>query len=550
MSLHPKTDWTIPPTTVDIARAAFPQGNVYMKIRDQLGHLYDDEAFETLFRQDCGQTAYSPGQLALVSILQFSEGLTDRQAADAVRGRIEWKYVLGLEITDSGFHYSVLSEFRSRLLSGGRERQLLDTLLNACSEKGWIKATGKCRTDSTHILAAIRKMNHLECVGETLRHALEALAVLCPDWLLAQVDDDWFERYGSRIEAYRLPKGKSAQAALSLRIGQDGHRLLAAIYAPDAPPFLTQLPAVETLRQIWVQRYALDANQGIRQRLPEESPNHGQLIQSPYDVECRNQTKRQTNWTGYAVHLTETCEAEFPNLIVQVDTTPASTGDAARLAPIQAALKTKQLIPSEHLVDSGYVSADLLVKSKLEGITLVGPMRPDTSWQARDSEGLDLTRFRIDWEAQLVTCPAEKVSRSWIPRLEQDGDAVIEVRFASQDCQGCPLRAHCTRAKTDPRKLKFKPQALHEALTNRRLEQLTPEFKQRYQQRAGVEGTIAQASNKYKMRRSRYIGLARTHLQHVLTATALNFSRLMNWLHQKPSAKTRISHFAALDTSA
>lgn len=550
MSLQPKTDWTIPPTTAEIARAAFPKGNVYLKIRDHLGHLYEDEAFRTLFCQDCGQTAYSPGQLAFVSIMQFSEGLTDRQAADAVRGRLEWKYVLGLELTDSGFDYSVLSEFRSRLISGGREMQLLDVLLNACAEQGWIKAKGKCRTDSTHILAAIRKMNHLECVGETLRHALEGLSILCPDWLRNQVEDDWFEQYGSRIEAYRLPKGKLEQAALSLRIGQDGHRLLKAIYAADAPPFLNQLPAVETLRQVWVQRYSLDEHLVIRQRLPQDSPAHGQLIQSPYDVEARNQTKRQTNWTGYAVHLTETCEAALPNLIVQVDTTPASTGDAHRLEPIQTALKAKQLIPTEHFVDSGYVSAEHLVKSQQDGITLVGPMRPDTSWQARDPDGLDLTHFTIDWETQTVTCPAQQVSRSWIPRVEQDGDAVIEVRFATQDCQACPLRAQCTQAKTAPRKLKFRSQQMHEALTNHRIAQLTPEFKQRYQQRAGVEGTIAQACNKYQMRRSRYIGLARTHLQHVLTATALNFSRLINWLNQKPTAKTRISHFAALDTSA
>lgn len=250
--------------TREIARAAFPKGNVYMKIRDHLGHIYEDEAFETVFCLSCGQNAYSPGQLALICIMQFSEGLTDRQAADAVRGRIEWKYALGLDLTDAGFDYSVLSEFRARLISGGREMQILDTLLKTCAEQGWIKAKGKCRTDSTHILAAIRKMNHLECVGETLRHALESLSVLCPDWLRDQVESDWFERYGSRIEAYRLPKGKGEQATLSLRIGQDGHRLLAAIYAADAPPFLNQLPAVETLRQVWVQRYLLD----------EYSPSH------------------------------------------------------------------------------------------------------------------------------------------------------------------------------------------------------------------------------------------------------------------------------------
>ena len=258
MSLDIQTDWPIPEATATTARAAFPKGNVYMKIRDHLGHLYEDEEFQSLFRQDCGQNAYSPGQLALVSVMQFAEGLTDRQAADAVRGRIEWKYALGLELTDAGFDYSVLSEFRSRLIAGGREAQLLDTLLRACQDQGWLKPKGKARTDSTHVLAAIRKLNQLECVGETLRHALEVLSVVAPEWLLPQVNPDWFERYGSRIEAYRLPKDKTEQQLLGLTIGRDGHQLLAAIYATDAPPFLAQIPAVETLRQVWVQRYWID----------------------------------------------------------------------------------------------------------------------------------------------------------------------------------------------------------------------------------------------------------------------------------------------------
>jgi transposase len=550
MSLPTPTNWSIPIATAETARAAFPKGNVYMQLRDQLGHLYEDAQFQSLFRQDCGQPAYSPGQLALVSILQFAEGLTDRQTADAVRGRIEWKYVLGLELTDAGFNYSVLSEFRGRLISGGREMQLLDTLLTVCGEQGWLKARGQVRTDSTHIIAAIRKLNHLECVGETLRHALEVLSVVAPDWLRARVEGDWFERYGSRIEAYRLPKPKAAQAALNLTIGQDGHRLLAAITAPDALPCLAQLPAVETLRQVWVQRYWLDADQVVRPRGPEESPPHGQLIQSPYDLEARNQTKRETNWTGFALHLTETCDDDLPHLIIHVDTTPASTADIDRLQPIQTALTAKDLKPTEHFVDTGYVSAEHLVTSHLDDITLVGSVRPDTSWQARDPHGLDLTHFTINWPAQTVTCPANHLSQSWIPRTEQDGDQVIEVRFATQDCQLCSLRDHCTRAQTAPRKLKFRSQPMHEALTNRRLEQITPEFKHRYQKRAGIEGTIAQACNRFKVRRSRYIGLAKTRLQHVLTATALNFSRLMNWLNQRPQAKTRTSHFAALQTSA
>ncbi len=544
MSLHAQIDWTIPAATVEIARAAFPKGNVYMKMRDQLGHLYEDDEFESLFRQDCGQSAYSPGQLALVSVMQFAEGLTDRQTADAVRGRIEWKYMLGLELTDAGFDYSVLSEFRSRLIAGGREAQLLDTLLSACKHQGWLKAKGQARTDSTHVWAAIRQLNRLECVGETLRQALEVLAVVAPDWLRQQVDEDWFERYGSRIEAYRLPKDKPQQQQLALTIGRDGHQLLAAIYAPAVLPYLAQLPAVETLRQVWVQQYWVEADQ-VNYRSAAHLPPYSQLIQSPYDLEARNRTKRDTNWTGYAVHLTETCDPELPNLIIHVDTTPATTADGHRLLPIQQALQAKDLAPAEHLVDTSYVSADHLVQSAADGIALVGPVPPDTSWQARDN-GLNLACFTIDWSSQTVTCPAHHRSQSWTPRTEKDGDQIIEVSFATQDCRSCPLRPQCTHSPTRPRVLKFRVQPLHEALMNRRAEQRTPEF----QQRAGIEGTLSQACHGFDLRRSRYIGLAKTHLQQVLIATAINFSRLSNWLDKRPKAQTRTSHFAALAISA
>lgn len=167
MTLQPRCLSSIPEMTATVARASFPKGNPYMKMRDELGVLYLDTDFITLFRADCGQSALSPGQLALISVMQFAEGLTDRQAAEAVRSRIDWKYALGLEITDSGFDYSVLSEWRSRLIAAGRESQLLDRMLAHFQDKGWLKARGKARTDSTHVIGAIRKMNRLECVGET-----------------------------------------------------------------------------------------------------------------------------------------------------------------------------------------------------------------------------------------------------------------------------------------------------------------------------------------------------------------------------------------------
>jgi transposase len=204
-------------------------------MRDELGVFYADEAFAELFSSR-GQPAESPWRLALVIVMQFAENLTDRQAADAVRSRIDWKYALGLELTDPGFHFSVLSDFRERRCHEATE-QLLNSMLVQFKAKGLIKVRGKQRTDSTHVLAAVRMLNRLEQVGETLRYTLNVLAELVPEWLKARVPAEWFERYGSRFEQYRLPTEKQAEA-LAKTIGADGYWLLTAIYDDRSPRHL------------------------------------------------------------------------------------------------------------------------------------------------------------------------------------------------------------------------------------------------------------------------------------------------------------------------
>ena len=188
MSLQPQDPPSIPEETCRVARASFPKGTPCLLIVDALGAIYKDSQFAALFPRR-GQSAEAPGRLALATVLQYMEGLSDRQAADAVRGRIDWKYALGLPLTDPGFDHTVLSEFRSRLVDGKAERLLLDTLLRDLRERGLIKARGRQRTDSTHVLADVRKLNRLERVGETLRAALNELATIAPDWLRALKPD-------------------------------------------------------------------------------------------------------------------------------------------------------------------------------------------------------------------------------------------------------------------------------------------------------------------------------------------------------------------------
>jgi len=203
MSMYPQEMGSIPTETARIARAACPKGTLAMRLRDALGALYTDEQFAALYPVE-GQPAYAPWRLAVVTVLQYSENLTDRQAANAVRERIDWKYSLGLELSDAGFDYSLLSAFRTRLVEQQAETLLLDRLLEVCKQRGWFKEGGKQRTDSTHVLARVRSLSNLECVGETLRAALDELAALAPDWLVKQITPDWFERYSHRVENYRL----------------------------------------------------------------------------------------------------------------------------------------------------------------------------------------------------------------------------------------------------------------------------------------------------------------------------------------------------------
>ncbi len=210
MSLKPSPIGSIPEETSRVAKAAFPKGNIYIRLRDELGVLYSDEDFARLYALR-GQPGLAPWRLALITVMQFLENLTDRQAADAVRARIDWKYALGLDLSDSGFDFSVLSEFRLRLLQSDREQLLLDKMLEHFKAKGLVKARGKQRTDSTHVVAAVRTLNLLERVGETLRATLNDLATVAPEWLGDVAQPEWYERYAHRIEEYRLPKSLAAR---------------------------------------------------------------------------------------------------------------------------------------------------------------------------------------------------------------------------------------------------------------------------------------------------------------------------------------------------
>lgn len=545
MSLRLEQMGPVPDETARVARAAFPKGNVYLRLRDVLGTIFEDALFADLF-SPTGQPALAPWRLALICVFQFLEDLSDRQAAEAVRSRIDWKYVLGLDLSDPGFDFTVLSEFRARLIAHEAGQRLFDRLIERLSQGGWIKKRGVQRSDSTHVLAAVRRLNRLELVGETLRAALNTIAELEAQWLKDWVPVAWFERYSRRVEDYRLPAGKAAQEQLGEQIGLDGSRLLDAVFAQAAPDSLSRLPEIEILRQVWLQQFVWQEGH-IHLRNKDDLPPAHLTLRSPYDVEAHFGHKRDLKWFGYKVHFSETCESDLPHLITHVVSTDATKTDVEETEAIHQALAKREVLPGQHLVDAGYVDAQLLLQSQQRyGIELLGPVSQNNQWQAKAGQGYELASFGLDWQAKVATCPAGKQSVKWTQSHDQHGHPRLTIRFGLQQCRQCPCRPLCTRAAQAPRTLSVRPQAEHEVLEQARSQQQQQEFRQSYAQRAGIEGTHAQAIRALGLRRSRYIGLSKTSLQHLLTAAAINLIRLDAFLAGKKPAKTRTSRFAAL----
>ncbi|WP_142024161.1 IS1182 family transposase [Blastococcus colisei] len=574
MCVQPQS-WPEPaPEVAAAVRAAYRrrESPLPVTIRDRLGELFPDREFTEAFGVR-GRPGWSPGRLALITVLQMAENLTDRQAAEAVRDKISWKYALGLGLDEEGFDASVLAEFRARVLAHNLEQRVLELLLEVLKAEGLVTPRGRQRTDSTHVISAVRDLNRLELAGESVRAAVEALAAAAPGWLAGVVDvADWAHRYGARVDSWRLPASKAKRADLAGDFGRDALRLLRAVYAEQAPGWLRELPAVDVLRRVLVQNYVLGTDTSgrevIRMREAADGLPPGRVrISSPYDPDARWAAKgADLIWNGYKVHLTETCDppaqhpaqhppeetvGQRPNLIVSVTTTDASVPDSAMVEPIHATLAQRTLLPGEHLLDSGYPSvAAVLQTARRWDVTLVSPLRADQSRQARDGTGYDRTAFTLDFDARQARCPQGQTSTWWTPTRAQRGTEKIKIGFTADTCRPCPVRQQCTRSTLSHgigRQLAVPPREVYQAQQAARAEQSTFDWRTRYAARAGIEGTIGQGLAVTNLRYARYRGLPKTRLQHVFSAVALNLIRLSAYWNGHPLDRTRTSHLTRLD---
>src|SRR6266702_3932902 len=318
MSVQPQP-WPQPAPEIVAAVAAMYRGKrerpLAVMVRDQLGEWLADEQFAGA----CGvrgKPGWPPSRLALVTVFQMAEDLTDRQAAEAVRTRIDWKYALGLGLADPGFDDSVMSEFRARVAGGGLDQVVLDTLLERLAAGGLVAAGGKMRTDSTHVVSAVRDLNRLELAGESVRACLEALAACAPWWLAEVIDvPGWSRRYTARVDSWRLPTSEAKRTELALAYARDGYALVEACYRADAPGWVREVEAVQVLRVVVLQNYTRTVTETGTEVARREAERDGLppgrvRRSSPYDTDARWGVKRDTFWNGYKVHLSETCDAE------------------------------------------------------------------------------------------------------------------------------------------------------------------------------------------------------------------------------------------------
>lgn len=516
MSLQWQLARQVPSDTAQLGQTLLAPDNVYRQIGDRFDELFPTDGFFAELYETTGRGAISPVLLAVVTVLQMLEKTPDRQAAEWVVSRIDWKYALHLPLTYTGFHFTDLYAFRGRLLAHQQERQLFEDVLGKLKTLGWIKRRGKMRTDSTHLLAVVEHLSQLELVAESLRVALRAVTTLAPDWAQASLPATFREECSRRQTGY----GLNDQEVLThlVQAGQDSFWFLAQV-DHSAPPSVHDLAELQVLRTVLEQQFPSGAGGPPATR----RPTGGEIIESPHEPEARFGSKRGKGWIGYKVQVTETCDTDQPHLIVDIEPTGATANDSPELPKIQARLKERDVLPSEQQVDQGYMSGQRMAQSADLGINLMGVPLDDT----QGPDGFRQDDFKMDEAAQHATCPAGHTSVVWSEHPVPGAPALqVKLRFDAPTCQACPFFGQCTTS-SQGRSLTLHP--YRALLAQRRAEAQSEDFKHRLHLRAGIEGTLSELVRGHRLRWARFRGQAKLRLQAYFTAIAVNLKRVTRW---------------------
>ncbi len=518
MCLKVQEPWPMPEETAMVGKVILKEDSPYRLIGEKIFEKFHEGDFADLYSPE-GKPGISPVILAFVTVFQFMEKLPDRQAAESLRMRMDWKYALHLPLIYEGFDYSVLSEFRDRLLGHDAEGRVFEQLVEEFQEMGLIKERGRQRTDSIAMLMKVRHLSRLELVVETLRLVVRAALKADRAWIEAVIPPSWEERYGERFVMQRYSKEEWAE--YDRQVGVDGQWLIVRLEGEGAPAEIRNLPEVQVLKTVWAQQFREEAGKVVHQE-GTSYDGHTQ-IQTPHDPEARYSRKRVQEWVGGKVQVTETDDEEYPHLITDIAGTCSSKTDYESLAEIQQRLKERRCLPEKQYVDSGYMSGPNLATSREYEIDLIGPPCPVVSKQSKLPNGITTDQFVIDIEKQQAICPADICVKS-----DRGSQGKIHFHFPDAVCAACALRERCCTGKRGRTLCVGTTYPLLQAARKR---QKTKAFKEDYHKhRSGVEGCLSALARGNGMRVSRYVGNRKRHLQAIFCGSAANLKRVAWWL--------------------
>jgi transposase len=497
MCLKVQEPWPMPPETERIGKAILKEDSPYRLIGEELFEKFHEQDYADLYSPE-GKPGLSPVILAFVTVFQFMEKLPDRQAAESLRMRMDWKYALRLPLAYEGFDYSVLSEFRAM---------------------GLIQERGRARTDSMAMLMSVRRLSRLELVVETLRLAVGASLKAKREWAEQVIPPSWEERYGERFVLQRHKREEWEEH--DKHVGEDGRWFLERVEGAGAPAEISSLPEVQVLKTVWAQQFR-EAQGKIVYQAGTSYDGHTQ-IQTPHDPQARYSRKRIQEWVGGKVQVTETEAEGYPHLITDIAGTCSSQTDYEALPEILQRLEDRECLPGTQYVDSGYMSGPNLAASRKKKIDLFGPACPVVSNQSKLPNGITTSQFEIDVEKQTATCPA-----GFCVEPNYGWKGKIRFHFPDEVCAGCSLRERCCTGKGGRT---ICVGLTYPLLQEARQRQKTEAFKEEYHQhRSGVEGCLSALARGNGLRVSRYTGNRKRHLQAVFSGSAANLKRVAHWL--------------------
>lgn len=516
LKIHPP--WPMPTETGRIGRKLLKENDAYRLIGDQLFEQLNEEEYADLYSAE-GKPGISPIILGFVTVFQFMERLADRQAINSLCMRLDWKYALHLPLEYEGFDFSVLSEFRDRLIKGGATGRVFEKLVEQIRALGLIKEHGKQRSDSIAMVTKVRRLCRLETVVETLRLAIVAIVNTDQEWSEEIIPPSWEGKYGERFVRQRYSEKEWAE--YEEHIGENGAWLLQRLEEGSAPAELQNLPEVQVLKTVWVQQFREEEGEMVYTDL-KKYDGHSQ-IQSPHDPEARYSRKRHFEWVGDKVQVTETDDEGYPHIITDMVATSSNRTDHEELPAIQERLEQRECKPAEHYVDAGYMSGPTLNSSQKNGIDLIGPLPNFVTPQDMLPDGITQSHFQIDAINNMIICPKGHVAKNPSPVNNS-----LSFRFPLKTCAACELRARCCTGKSG-RTIGIS--AYYDLTETARKRQKTEAFKKDYNQhRSGVEGSLSALVRGHGMRVSRYIGNKKRNLQAAFTGCAANIKRASSWL--------------------